>query len=95
MKLTPSTIYHPQTNGKTDIVKNWIEGYLRNYVSGQQRAWIKCLHIWENYYNTTYHMSIGINPFKELYGYDAPSFVDLVRGGPARPNIGCRRAITY
>jgi hypothetical protein len=23
-------------------------------------------------------MSIEMNPFRELYGYDAPSFVDLV-----------------
>lgn len=32
-KLTPSTSYHPQTNGQMKIVK-WIEGYLRNYVTG-------------------------------------------------------------
>jgi hypothetical protein len=33
-ELTPNTSYHPQTNGKTKIVKKWIEGYLRNYVVG-------------------------------------------------------------
>ncbi|KAH9316788.1 hypothetical protein KI387_044526, partial [Taxus chinensis] len=38
-ELTPSTSYHPQTDGQTEIVNKWIEGYLRNYVSGQQRAW--------------------------------------------------------
>ena len=27
-KLTPSTSYHPQTNGQTEIVNKWIEGYL-------------------------------------------------------------------
>jgi hypothetical protein len=43
-ELTPSTSYHPQTDGKTEIVNKWIEGYLRNYVSGQHRAWIKWLH---------------------------------------------------
>jgi len=39
-KLTPSTSYHPQTDGQTKIVNKWIEGYLRNYVSGKQ-VWIK------------------------------------------------------
>jgi hypothetical protein len=34
--LTPSTSYHPQTDRHTEIVKKWIEGYLRNYVSGKQ-----------------------------------------------------------
>jgi hypothetical protein len=33
--LTPSTIYYPQKDGKTEIVKKWVEGYLRNYVAGQ------------------------------------------------------------
>lgn len=32
MELTPSTIYHPQTNGQTNIVNKWIEGYLHKYV---------------------------------------------------------------
>jgi hypothetical protein len=34
-KLTPSTSYHPQTDGKTKIVIKWLEGYLRNYVPAQ------------------------------------------------------------
>jgi hypothetical protein len=41
--LTPSTNYHPQTDGQTKIVNKWVEGYLRNYVSGQQKAWVRWL----------------------------------------------------
>jgi transposase InsO family protein len=33
IELTLSTSYHPQTDGKTEIVNKWIEGYLRNYVA--------------------------------------------------------------
>ncbi|KAH9295973.1 hypothetical protein KI387_039561, partial [Taxus chinensis] len=77
-ELTPSTSYHPQTDGQTEIVNKWIEGYLRSYVTGHQRAWIKWLHMGEYCYNTTYQMSIGMTPFRALYGYDARTFVDLV-----------------
>ena len=33
-ELAMTTSYHPQSDGKTEIVNKWIEGYLRNYVSG-------------------------------------------------------------
>ena len=83
--LTPNTSYHPQTDGQTDIVNKWIEGYLWNYVSGQQRAWIKWLHLGEYCYNTAYHMSIEMSPFRALYGYDAITFVDLIFGDSRAP----------
>ena len=75
--LATSTSYHPQSDGQTEIVNKWIEGYLRNYVTGQHRTWIKWLHLGEYCYNTTYHMSIRMTPFKALYGYDALDFGDL------------------
>ena len=33
-ELATSTIYHPQSDGQTEIVNKWIEEYLRNYVTG-------------------------------------------------------------
>ena len=75
-KLAMSTSYHPQSDGQTEIVNKWIEGYLRNYVVGQQRTWIKWLHLGEHCYNTTHHMTIGMTPFRALYGYDASTFAD-------------------
>jgi hypothetical protein len=62
-KLTPRTIYRPQTDGQTNIVNKWVEWYLRNYVGGQQRTWVKWLHLGEHCNNTTFHMSIGMPPF--------------------------------
>lgn len=38
IELTPSTSNHPQTDGQMEIVNKWIEGYLRNYVTGQRSA---------------------------------------------------------
>jgi transposase InsO family protein len=60
--LTPSTSYHTQTEGQTKIVNKWVEGYLRKYVAGQQKAWTRWLHLGEYFYNTTQHMSIGMSP---------------------------------
>ena len=36
-------------------------------------------------YNTTYHMSIRMSPFRALYGYDAPTVVDTVFGDSRVP----------
>jgi hypothetical protein len=42
-------------------------------------------HMGEYCYNTTYHMSIRMSPFRALYGYDAPSFVETVFGDSRVP----------
>jgi len=60
------------------VVNKWLEGYLRNYVSGKQSAWMKWLHLGDFCYNYSYHMSIKMFPFMDLYGYEAPSFVDIL-----------------
>ena len=76
--VTPSTRYHPQTDGQTDRVNQWLEFYLRNYVSGNKKAWIKWLNLGDSCYNTTFHMSISMYPFKSLYVYDASTFIDHI-----------------
>jgi hypothetical protein len=39
----------------------------------------------EYYYNMTYHMSIHMSPFKDLYGYDTTSFVKTMFGDSRVP----------
>jgi hypothetical protein len=75
--MTPSTIYHPQMDGQIEIVNKWVEGYLRNYVVGHQKPWVKWVHLREYYYNTTHHMSIDMPTFRALYRYDLLSFVEI------------------
>ena len=84
-ELTPSTSYHPQMDGQTEIVNKWVEGYLRNYVVGQHKAWVRWLHLGEYCYNTTQHMSIGMSPFRALYSYDPLSFVEIAFGDSRAP----------
>ena len=84
-QLIPSTSYHPQNDGKIERVNKWLEGCLQNYVGEQQKAWTKWLHLGEFCYTTTFHMSIGMSPFRELYGYDALSFFYMIFGDSRDP----------
>ena len=86
MELTSSTSYHPQTNGQIEIVNKWLEGYLCNYVSGQQRAWLRWLHLGVYCYNTSHHMSIDMSPFYALYRYHPLSFADVMFGDSKAPS---------
>jgi hypothetical protein len=36
-ELAMSTSYHPHIDGHNKIFNKWMEGYLRNYVGGQQQ----------------------------------------------------------
>jgi hypothetical protein len=49
--------------------------------------WVKWLHLGDHFYNTTFHMSIGMTPFPTLYVYDAPTLVDLVFGERKPPKV--------
>src|SRR5258708_7500330 len=51
VKLTPSTSYHPQTDGQTERVNQEIEAYLRVFVSHQQDNWADWLPLAEFAYN--------------------------------------------
>jgi len=85
IELIPNIRYHPQTDEQTNIVNKWVEGYLHNYVVGQQKLWVKWLYLGEYCYNTTHHMSIGMSPFKALYIYDPLTFVEIVFGDSRAP----------
>jgi hypothetical protein len=56
-------------------------------VAGQQKAWVRCLHLGEYCYNTTQHTSIGMSPFRALYSYDPLSFVEIDFGDSRAPMV--------
>jgi hypothetical protein len=74
-------------DGQTEIVNKWVEGYLKNYVAGQHKAWTRWLHLGDYCYNTTQHMSIGMSPFRDLYSYDPLSFVEIAFGDSRAPMV--------
>ena len=64
MKLTPSTSYHPQTDGQTEQVNQEIETYLRIFINHQQDDWVSWLPLAEFCYNNHIHASTHHSPFE-------------------------------
>jgi hypothetical protein len=63
VKLTPSTSFHPQTDGQTERTNRILEQVLRNYVNQRQDNWDLCLAPAEFAYNNAVQTSTKMSPF--------------------------------
>jgi len=63
IKITPSTAYHPQTDGQTERVNQEIEQYLRLFVNHRQDDWAEWLPLAEFSYNNRVQSSTRYTPF--------------------------------
>lgn len=68
--LAMSSVYHPQTDGN-----KCLEMYLCCFTGSNPKFWSRLLAWAEFWYNTSFHTSIGMTPFKAVYGRDPPSLV--------------------
>lgn len=82
-KLHMSSSYHPETDGQSEVVNRCLEQYLRCFASQQPRKWSLYLPWAEFWYNTTFHVSIGMTPFLALYGRPPPSIPHYDTGASA------------
>src|SRR5258708_17789232 len=64
VKLTPSTSYHPQTDGQMECVNQEIEAYLHVFVSHRQDDWADWLPLAEFAYNNKIHAATCRTPFE-------------------------------
>ena len=64
IKLSPSTAYHPQTDGQTERVNQEIEQFLRLFVNHRQDDWSEWLPIAEFSYNNRVHSATRRTPFE-------------------------------
>ena len=63
MKLSPSTAYHPQTDGQTECVNQEIEQFLCLFVNHRQDDWSEWLPLAEFSYNNRIHAATRLTPF--------------------------------
>lgn len=72
-----SSAYRPHTDGQSEVTNRTVETYLRCFVNGHPKQWSKWLAWAEFWYNA----SIGMSPFKDVNGREAPTIIKYQREG--------------
>ena len=74
MKLTTS--HMARSDGAVERVNRSIKGYLRSLLDPEQKNWVEILPTATYTYNTTYHSSIGMTPYRALFGFEGKCALD-------------------
>ena len=63
-----SIAFHPKIDGQTEHINQILEDVLRACVLAFRGSWDSKLHLMEISYNNSFQATIGMAPFKALYG---------------------------
>jgi transposase InsO family protein len=69
IKIKLSTAFHPQTDGQTEIMNQYIDQRLRPFVNHYQDNWSALIPMMDYAQLTLYHKSIRMSPFELLKGF--------------------------
>ncbi|KAL0456006.1 UNVERIFIED_CONTAM: Transposon Tf2-11 polyprotein [Sesamum latifolium] len=67
-KLCMSSSYHPQSDGQTEHFNSMLEEYLRHFVRGTQKDWVKLLDVAQLCFNAQKSSSTNKSAFKIVTG---------------------------
>ncbi len=67
-KIAPSTAYHPQTDGQSEIANRKIEEMIRAFANFRKDNWDEHLVDFEVAYNSAIHSTTNDSPFYLNYG---------------------------
>jgi transposase InsO family protein len=81
-----STGFHPETDGQTERVNQYINQYLRVYSSYQQDNWVSLLPCAEFSYNNSIHTATGVTPFFANAGIHPQGVGSISKGLSDDPN---------
>jgi len=77
-QLAHNSSYHPHSHWQIEIVKFFLEGYLRFFVSKRQTQWVRWLPLAEWWPNTSFHTAVKMITFMEHYGYHPTSITSFL-----------------
>ena len=75
-----STAYHPQIDGQTEIVNKSLKQYLRAFTNDSPHRLAEWLPLAGFWFNSNFHTSLKLTPFKALYGFPPPTLHSYVLG---------------
>ena len=67
-KLSPSSAYHPQTDGQSEIMNRKLEEMIRSFANFDKSNWDQYLVDFEVAYNSAVNATTGFSPFYLNYG---------------------------
>ena len=91
--LSPSSAWHPETDGQTEIVNAAMNKYLRAFVSFTQDDWVDWLPLAEFATNNQVNETTGISPFFANYGYNPRMGIEPP--GPPPPTLSAQAKKEY
>ena len=85
-KIAPSTAYHPQTDGQTEIANRKVEEMIRAFANFRKDNWDEHLVDFEVAYNSSVHATTMFSPFYLNYGIN-PRTIPLQTLSSNNPSV--------